>query len=74
MRKLRKKFKKPMVSWESESIKENKVIMSEYGLRRRKEILISHENLRGFRERARQLIAESDENKEKLLMLSLIHI
>jgi small subunit ribosomal protein S4 len=74
MRKIRKKFKRPKVSWDSDSIKENKAIAAEYGLRRRKEILISHEILRGFRQRARQLIAEKDEEKEKVLMKKLARI
>ena len=74
MRKIRKKFKRPKVSWDSDSIKENKAIAAEYGLRRRKEILISMEVLRGFRQRARQLIAEKDEDKEAILMKKLARI
>jgi small subunit ribosomal protein S4 len=74
MRKLRKKFKRPKVSWDSDLIKENKQLSDEYGLRRRKEILISHEILRGFRQRARQLIAEKDEGKEKTLMDKLARL
>jgi len=74
MRKLRKKFKRPKVSWDSESIKENKNLAAEYGLRRRKEILISHETLRKFRQRARQLIAEKDEENKKVLMDKLAKI
>ena len=71
MRKIRKKFKRPKVSWDSDSIKENKAIAAEYGLRRMKEILISHEILRGFRQRARLLIAEKDDEKEKILIEKL---
>lgn len=74
MRKIRKKFKRPKVSWDSDSIKENKALAAEYGLRRRKEILVSLEILRGFRQRARQLIAEKDEEKEKVLMKRLARI
>jgi len=74
MRKIRKKFKRPRVSWDSDSIKENKELASEYGLRRRKEILISHEILRGFRQRARQLIAEKNEEKESVLMKKLVRV
>ena len=72
MRKLRKKFKKPRVSWDSDLIKENKKLSEEYGLRRRKEILIAHEILRGFRQRARHLIAEHDEVKERILLEKLV--
>ncbi len=68
MRNLRKKFKKPRVSWETESIRENKKISEEFGLKRKREILITLDILRGYRRRARELIAEQDEEKEKLLM------
>jgi len=74
MRKIRKKFKRPKVSWDSDSIKENKKLSLEYGLRRRKELLISHEILRGFRQRTRQLIAERDEEKENTLTEKLARL
>jgi len=72
MRKLRKKFKKPKVSWETNLIKENKKLSEEYGLRRKKEILVTQEVLRGFRRRARLLIAEKDEKKEKILIDKIV--
>jgi small subunit ribosomal protein S4 len=68
MRKLRKKFKKPRKAWSAENIKENKKLMAEYGLRRKREILRSQEILRRFRQRARELIAEHDEAKTKILI------
>lgn len=71
MRKLRKKFKKPKVSWEINSIKENKAIASEFGLRRKREILHTQQILRNYRQRARLLIAKKDEVEEKILIQKL---
>lgn len=74
MRRFRRKFKRPKVSWDTDLIKENKRISSEYGLRRREEILRSQEVLRSFRQRARGLIAEKNAGKEKILMDKLRRI
>ena len=49
-------------------IKEERKLMSEYGLRRNKEMLVAYEILRGFRQRARNLITEKDKDKEKVLI------
>jgi small subunit ribosomal protein S4 len=74
MRKIRKKFKNPRMSWDSEDISDRKAILSEYGLRRRKEILIAQEVLRNFRRRARDLIAEQDDAKVKALLDKLVKL
>lgn len=68
MRNLRKKFKRPKRSWNIEAIEELKAIKNEYGLRATKELLVARELLRGFRSRARQLIAVANENEKKLLI------
>ena len=68
MRKIRSKFKNPRMSWDSADISTRKGILKDYGLRRRKEILIAQEILRNFRRRARELIAEKDEKKIKTLL------
>ncbi|MBN2330465.1 MAG: 30S ribosomal protein S4 [Candidatus Aenigmarchaeota archaeon] len=74
MRKIRKKFKNPRMSWDSDNISERKGIMRNYGLRRRREILIAQEILRNFRRRARDLIAEKDEVKTKALLDKLVKL
>ncbi len=74
MRKTRKKFKNPRMSWNSEEIGARKDLIREFGLRRRKEILIAQEVLRNFRRRARELIAEQDEEKTKVLLDKLVKI
>jgi small subunit ribosomal protein S4 len=68
MRNLRKKYKRPKKSWNIEFIEEQKAIKNEFGLRKTRELLIARETLRGFRERARQLIAVANEDQKKLLV------
>jgi len=74
MRRISKRFKKPRMSWDSDEISERKDIMKDYGLRRRKEILIAQEILRNYRRRARELIAEQDERKVKVLLDKLVKL
>jgi small subunit ribosomal protein S4 len=74
MRKIRKKSKNPRMSWDSDNITERKNIIRNYGLRRRREILVAQEILRNFRRRARDLIAEQDEEKTKVLLDKLVKL
>ncbi len=74
MRRISKRFKKPRMSWDSDNIAERKDILKEYGLRRIREILIAQEILRNYRRRARDLIAEQDEKKVKLLIDKLVKL
>lgn len=74
MRRIRKKFKRPRVPWDSATIEEQKGVLREYGLRRKKEIWIAQEMLRNFRRRARELIAERDEEKTEALLDKLVKL
>lgn len=74
MRKIRKKFKNPRMSWDSDDIADRRGIMRSYGLRRRHEILVAQEILRNFRRRARELIAEQDEEKTNVLVEKLVKL
>ena len=74
MRKIRKKFKNPRMSWDSSDIADRKAIIGDYGLRRRREILIAQEILRNFRRRARELIAEKNDEKTKTLLEKLVKL
>jgi small subunit ribosomal protein S4 len=74
MRRIGKRFKKPRMSWDADDISERKGTMKTYGLRRRKEILIAQEILRNYRRRARELIAEQDEKKVKVLIDKLVKL
>jgi small subunit ribosomal protein S4 len=68
MRRIRKKFKKPRSPWSITKIRDERKLLNEYGLRRKKEMLIAQEVLRNYRQRARELIAEKDKEKERILI------
>ncbi len=74
MRRIRKKFQRPKAPWDSTRIKEEKELIKEYGLRRKKEIRVAEETLRKFRQRARELIAVEDKDKEKVLIDKLMKL
>ena len=71
MRKLRKKFSRPGMLWDTKLIEEDKSILKEYGLRRKGEIWKTKEIVRDFRRRARELNAIRDKIKmvESLLLV-----
>ncbi|MBL7160364.1 MAG: 30S ribosomal protein S4 [Candidatus Aenigmarchaeota archaeon] len=71
MKKLRKRFKRPKRPYDTEQLKEGKELKKSYGLRRKKEIWIAEEMVRGFRQRARKLISVSDKEKEEILLKKL---
>ena len=71
MRRFRRRYKKPKTPWDLHRIKDERKIINEYGLKRKKEIWIAESILRRFRERARELIAEKDKEKEKNLIEKL---
>ena len=68
MRVLKKKYKHPKRPWDSSRIEEERKILSEFGLKRKREIWRAEEIVRNFRRRARDLIAVHDEEKQKILM------
>ena len=68
MRKIRKKTKGPKVPWNKTLIKEERKLLNTYGLRRKSELRSAEATLRNFRQRARQLIAEQNKEKEKVLL------
>jgi small subunit ribosomal protein S4 len=68
MRRIRKKFKKPRSPWSITKIRDERKLLNEYGLRRKKEMLLAQEVLRSYRQRARDLIAEKDKEKERILI------
>ena len=71
MRRLRKKYEKPKRPWDKERIEEEKKLMKEYGLRRKREIWRAEAILRKYRRMARDLIAKKDKEKEKILIQKL---
>jgi small subunit ribosomal protein S4 len=74
MRRIRKKFKKPRSPWSITKIKDERKLLNEYGLRRKKEMLVAQQILRNYRQRARVLIAEKDKEKERILIEKMTRI
>lgn len=74
MRRIKKSYKNPRMSWDSDEIADRKTILRTYGLRRRREILIAQEILRNYRRRARELIAKKDEKKMDALIGRLVKL
>jgi len=74
MRNLRKKYTKPRKPWGVEPLAELAALKSQYGLRTTREIFIAREKLRGFRRRARQLIAVANESEKKILIGKLVKL
>ena len=60
--------------WNANLIAEDKKILEEFGLRRKKEIWRAKSILRGFRRRARELISLNDKKKEKELIEKLVQL
>ncbi len=74
MRKLKKRYKKPKRPWDSSRIEEERKILKEFGLRRKKEIWVAEAIVREFRRRARNLIAVKDEKETKALLDKLVRL
>jgi small subunit ribosomal protein S4 len=74
MRRIRKKTKNPRIPWNIDKIRDDRKLLNDYGLRRKKEMLIAQGVLRGYRQRARELIAEKDKEKERVLIEKMTKI
>lgn len=73
-RKHRKKYQTPLHPWQGDRITEEKEILKEYGLRRKKEIWRISSMLRRFKSQAKRLVAQQTEQartEEKLLIQKL---
>ena len=68
MRKLRRKYKSPRTPWDSIQIKDERKLLNEFGLRRKREMWRAQAILRNFRRRARILIAAANKEQEKVLL------
>ncbi|MBR9680091.1 MAG: 30S ribosomal protein S4 [Candidatus Altiarchaeota archaeon] len=65
MRKIRRTYDRPFKRWDAGRIKEEKVILSTYGLKNKKEVWKAKSTIRSLRQRARQLFT-SDKGKDEL--------
>jgi small subunit ribosomal protein S4 len=74
MRNIKKKYKRPRTPWNSAQIMEERELLKEYGLRRKRELWRARDILRNFRRRARQLIAEHSEEEEVILVERMVKL
>jgi small subunit ribosomal protein S4 len=74
MKRFRKKYKKPRRPWDKALLEEERKIMVEFGLRRKKELWRAKEELRKYRRMARDLNARRDKEKEKVLIQKLYRL
>jgi small subunit ribosomal protein S4 len=70
-KKQKKKYETPLRPWNKARIESEKAILEKFGIRRKKEIWKTESILRNIRRRARELLAKSDEKKEKELFAKL---
>jgi len=71
MKRFRKKYKKPRRLWDKALLEEERELMREYGLRRKRELWRAKEILRKYRRLARKLNAIKDKEQEKVLIQKL---
>ncbi len=71
MRRFKKKYESPKKPWDKQRIEEEKKLLKEYGLRRKREIWKAEAILRKYRRIARELIGKGDEEKAKVLIEKL---
>jgi small subunit ribosomal protein S4 len=74
MIKQKKQYQKPKRRWDKSRIAEEKKVMKEYGLRRKRELWRVESILRNFRQQARRLAAQGDKEREKILLDKLERI
>ena len=74
MRSQKKKYEKPLRTWNKASIDAERKLMQNYGLRRKKEIWRAESILRNYRRLARNLAAKKDKEREKILLDKLVKI
>jgi small subunit ribosomal protein S4 len=74
MKRIRKKYKKPIRPWDKERIEKEKEILKNFGLRRKREIWRAEALLRKFRRMARELAAKKDKEKERELIERLVKL
>lgn len=74
-RKPRKKFSGPSHPWQKPRIEEERTLMTEYGLKNKRDLWKAGSKLALFKQQAKALIARKDEQgeKEKQLFLAKLH-
>jgi small subunit ribosomal protein S4 len=74
MKKLKKKYERPLRPWDKQRIESEKILLNKYGLMKKREIWTAQGNLRKFRRLARNLAAKKDQEKERILIDKLVSL
>lgn len=71
----KKKYKKPKVPWQEERLDDERVYMERYGLRRKQELYRSQERLKEYKETAKRLATEENDQatKEKQQLFNAVN-
>jgi len=65
VKKLKKTYETPNEGWNEERMEKEAELMETYGLKNKKELYKAQSTLRSFRQQARKLVAESDEEAKQ---------
>lgn len=71
-KKMKKNYESLKKPWEKSRLEEERKIVTEYGIRRKKEIRRLETIIRNLRRRARELIATKDEKEAKILIKKVL--
>lgn len=74
MRRSRKQYKRPKKPWDKNRIKNEWILIKEYGLKNKHELWRAQSILRKFRRMARELIAVSEKKRVQVLMNKLVKL
>jgi small subunit ribosomal protein S4 len=72
MKKQKKKYETPSRRWDKQRIDTEKVLIKNFGLKKKQEIYRAQSILRKYRRLARELTAKSDKEKEMVVIGKLI--
>ncbi len=74
MKRQKRKFERPRKTWDKVRIDEERKLMQNFGLVRKKEVWRAESILRNYRSLARNLAARRDKEKEKILLDKLFRM
>jgi len=74
MRKLKRKYETPRRPWDKERIEKEKIILKNFGLKKKREVWKAEGLLRKYRRMARELAAKRDKETEKRLIEKLVKL
>lgn len=71
MKRQRKKYKSPVKAWDKGRIERERVIVKDFGMKKKRDIWRAENFLRKYRRIARKLAAKKDKEQEKILVKKL---